>query len=250
VRKGGVSLRNRIKENHIKDFSMMTPRDTNPNQTSGYQGIPAIDFNKIRIGAKTLDDAILKLGDLKKANPKLADKGTILKAITSYDLQTMREASDLFYKVSGIYSRIIKYMAFMYRYDWMITPFVNDESVKKEKLLKGFQNALNILDNFGVKKAFGEIAKEVLLHGAYYGYKVDTKEGMCLQELPVNYCRSRFNQGKRPAVEFNMKFFDEQFRDAAQKMKVLKMFPDEFSKGYILYKQNKLPPEFMGDTSG
>ena len=229
---------------------MSTPRDTNPNQTSGYQGIPAIDFNKIKIGAKTLDDAILKLGDLKKANPRLADKGTILKAITDYDLQTMREASDLFYKVSGIYSRIIKYMAFMYRYDWMITPFINDESVKKEKLLKGFQNALNVLDNFGVKKAFGEIAKEVLLHGAYYGYKVDTKEGMCLQELPVNYCRSRFNQGKRPAVEFNMRFFDEQFRDAAQKMKVLKMFPDEFSKGYILYKQNKLPPEFTGDTSG
>ena len=28
------------------------------------------------------------------------------------------------------------------------------------------------------------------------------------------------------------------------------MFPDEFSKGYILYKQGKLPPEFSGDTSG
>lgn len=162
----------------------------------------------------------------------------------------MREASELFYRISGIYERIIKYMAFMYRYDQMVTPYVNDESVKKEKLLKSFQNSLNILDNFGVKKTFGEIAKQIMLHGAYYGYKVQSAMGLVLQELPIDYCRSRFNYGNKPAVEFNMRFFDEQFRDTTQKMKVLKMFPDEFSKGYMLYKQGKLPPEFAGDTGG
>ena len=47
-----------------------------------------------------------------------------------------------------------------------------------------------------------------------------------------------------------MKYFDEYFRDTSQRMKILKMFPDEFSKGYILYKKGKLPPEFLGDTSG
>ena len=162
----------------------------------------------------------------------------------------MREISDFFYKTSGIYARIIRYMAFMYRYDQMITPYTKDESIKKEKLLKGFQQSLDTLDNFQVKKVLGEIAKDVLLQGAYYGYKVETKKGIVLQQLPVNYCRSRFNQGNKPAVEFNMKFFDEQFRDTALKMKVLKMFPDEFSKGYILYKKGKLPPEFQGDTNG
>jgi hypothetical protein len=33
-------------------------------------------------------------------------------------------------------------------------------------------------------------------------------------------------------------------------MRVLKMFPAEFSKGYTLYKEGKLLPEFSGDTSG
>ena len=33
-------------------------------------------------------------------------------------------------------------------------------------------------------------------------------------------------------------------------MKVLDLFPDEFKKGYVLYKKGKLPPEFQGDTSG
>lgn len=244
-------MRNRIEEIHAKGFNINAGRlDTDLDQPTGYT--PPIDFNKIKIGAKTLDDAILKLGSFKKANPRLADKGTVLKAIAEYDLSTMREISDFFYKTSGIYARIVRYMAFMYRYDWFVTPYVNDDKMKDkpEKLLMGFYGSLTTLDDFGVKKTLGEIALKVLRHGAYYGYKVKTADGMTLQELPVDFCRSRFNYGKKPAVEFNMKFFDQCFRDTTQKMKVLKLFPNEFSKGYMLYKQGKLPPEFPGDSGG
>ena len=242
-------MRNRIEEIKAKGFNIVAPR--NIDQATGYQGNPnLVDFNKIKIGAKTLDDAVIKLGDFRTINPRIANKENILKAIATYDLKAMREISDFFYKTSGIYARILRYMAFMYRYDWMVTPYVNDESVKKEKLLKNFNQCLLTLDNFDVKKVLGEIALHILKFGAYYGYKVKTASGIVLQELPTNYCRSRFNYGDKPAVEFNMKFFDEQFRDTAQKMKILKMFPDEFTKGYLLYKKGKLPPEFMGDTSG
>ena len=243
-------MRNRIEDIHNKGFNIMTPKDTNHTQPSGYQGLPIIDFNKIKVGAKTLDDAILKFGDYKNINPRLADKATILRAIHTYDLKTMREVSDFFYKISGIYSRILRYMAFMYRYDWMITPYVNDDKIKKEKLLEGFHKSLRTLDNYGVKKNLGEIALKILRFGVYYGYKVPYNNSIVLQELPSNYCRSRYNCGNKPAVEFNMKFFDEQYRNTMQRMKVLELFPDEFKKGYILYKKGKLPPEFQGDTSG
>lgn len=243
-------MRNRIEEIHSKGFNIIARRpDADFSQPTGFQGIPT-DFKKIKIGAKNLDDAVLKLGDLKKINPRLADKATVLRAIDTYDLKTMREISDFFYKTSGIYARIIRYMAFMYRYDWFVTPYVNDDKLKNEKLLLGFHGCLKTLDGFGVKKTLGEIALKVLLHGAYYGYKVKTADSIVLQELPADYCRSRFNYGNKPAVEFNMKFFDEQFRDTTQRMKILKMFPDEFRKGYVLYKEGKLPPEFMGDTNG
>ena len=43
-----------------------------------------------------------------------------------------------------------------------------------------------------------------------------------------------------------MKFFDT-FKDVNYRMKVLKLFPEEFSKGYILYKQGKLLPEVSGE---
>lgn len=243
-------MRNRIEDIKAKGFNIITPKDTDHNQPSGYQGPPVLDFSKIKVGAKILDDAVLKLGDYKNINPRLADKGNILRAIHTYDLKTMREVSDFFYKISGIYSRLLRYMAFMYRYDWMVTPYVNDEKTKKEKLLDGFHKSLQTLDDYGVKKNLGEIALKVLRFGVYYGYKIPYKKSIILQELPPNYCRTRYNSGNKPAVEFNMKFFDEQYRNTAMRMKILDLFPDEFKKGYILYKKGKLPPEFEGDTNG
>jgi hypothetical protein len=61
--------------------------------------------------------------------------------------------------------------------------------------------------------------------------------------LPYDYCRSRYSVGGSPAIEFNMAFFDEKFTDVTYRMKVLKMFPEEFAKGYALYKQGKLGPD-------
>ena len=209
-----------------------------------------IDFSKIKVGIKTLDDAVVNLGDLKKINPRLSDKKEVLRVINDCDYDTMRDISNFFYKTSGIYSRLCRYMAYLYRYDWLITPYVNSDSLKPEKILDGFNKALLYLDNFEVKKFFGEVALKVLRNGCYYGYLIPQSDKMSVQELPPKYCRSRFNVNGRPAVEFNMKFFDDTFRKKKKKMKMLNLFPSEFKKGYILYKEGKLKPDFVGDTSG
>jgi hypothetical protein len=78
---------------------------------------------------------------------------------------------------------------------------------------------------------------------------VPSAEGIYLQDLPVAYCRSRYSVAGQPAVEFNMKFFDT-FRDITYRMKVLNLFPDEFKKGYVLYKSGKLAEETQGDRDG
>ncbi|HII08718.1 MAG TPA: hypothetical protein HA355_03905 [Methanosphaera sp.] len=54
----------------------------------------------------------------------------------------------------------------------------------------------------------------------------------------------------QPVVEFNMAYFNNMFTDAEQRMRMLKVFPPEFEKGYKLYKQGKLKPDFPGDDSG
>ena len=210
----------------------------------------AVDFSKVKVGLKTLDDAILTLGDLKKANPRLADKEEVLRAVQNADYDTMREISNFFYKSSGIYNRLCRYMAYLYRYDWMVTPYIVSENLKNEKILEVFDKTLRYLDNFEVKKFFGEVALKVIKNGCYYGYLIPQEDRMVVQELPPKYCRSRYQVNGRPAVEFNMKFFDDSFRDTSQKMKMLNLFPKEFKKGYVLYKEGKLKADFMGDTAG
>lgn len=237
-------MRNRILELKQKEFNLKGAAGV-----SGSTGAP-LDFSKIRIGAKELEDAVFSLGNLKKTNPSLADKGNILRAIDQNDLKTMREVSNFFYRISGIYSRLVKHMASLYRYDWYVTPYVYDKSVKKEKLMEGFNGSLSTLDNFNMKLQLGEIAQKIILNGVYYGYKEPYKNTFVLQELPPNYCRSQFKQGNKWAVEFNMKYFDDAFKDQRQKEKFLKLFPAEFRKGYNLYREGKLPPEFPGDTNG
>ena len=230
-----------------KGFNMIGTEDYQiPNQASGY--VP-IDFAKIKIGVKSISDAILKLGDLRKVNPQLADKQQVLRAIYYNDLDKMRDISNYFYKISGIYQRLCRYMAYMYRYDWLVTPYYT-ESIKPEKLLEGFNQVLAYLDKFEAKKFFGEVALKVMKNGCYYGYLIAQNGTVIVQELPPRYCRSRFMVNGHPAVEFNMKYFNDMFTNAEQLARMLKVFPPEFEKGYRLYKQGKLKPDFPGDESG
>lgn len=76
-----------------------------------------VDFSKIKVGAKTLEDASYTLGDLKRVDRNLGDKKNILRAIHEGDLCKMRDISNYFYKISGIYSRLCRYMAYLYKYD-------------------------------------------------------------------------------------------------------------------------------------
>jgi hypothetical protein len=141
-------------------------------------------------------------------------------------------------------------MAYMYKYDWFITPYYPSDSEKGEKLLQAFKDVLRYMDDFGVKKIFGEIALKVIRNGSYYGYLISNSTKVALQELPPQYCRSRFFVENKPVVEFNMRYFDVAFPNEMMRNRILEVFPPEFKKGYRLFKQGKLPGDYPGDESG
>ena len=230
-----------------KGFNMIGTEDYQiPDQATGFT---PVDFAKIRVGVKSVSDAILKLGDFRKVNPQLADKQQVLRAIHYGDLDKMRDISNYFYKISGIYQRLCRYMAYMYRYDWLVTPYYTD-LIKPEKLLDGFNKVLTYLDKFEAKKFFGDVALKVVKNGCYYGYLIAREGSVVVQQLPPRYCRSRFIVNGQPVVEFNMKYFNDMFNNAEQRARMLKVFPPEFEKGYRLYRQGKLKPDFPGDEAG
>lgn len=206
------------------------------------------DFSKMRVGLKSLDDAILNIGSLRTTNKYYGDKNYVLKALANKDAETIREISRYFYRTSGIYQSACNYLGSMYRYDWYIVPEIYSENVKPEQVASEFTKILSYLDGSYVKQVCNDIANKVVVEGVFYGYVIDSADGMVIQELPPQYCRSRYSSGGRPAVEFNMRFFDDKFSDINYRLRILNMFPKDFSKGYLLYKQGKLQPDTLGDS--
>lgn len=255
-------MRNRIEEIKKKGFKMDLASDTNERYTP-------TDFSKIRMGIKTLDDAIVSYGTYNKISATLGNKQHVLRAITNGDVKELREISNFFYKTSGIYKRLCRYMAYLYKYDWFITPYIEEcqglldadsgisdtstdekEEKRKKKAFLDFFKVLKFFDEFEVKRFCGKVALKVVKNGCYYGYLVGQNNKIVIQQLIPEYCRSRFEVNNRPAVQFNMKFFDTYYPDTEQRIKILKLFPEDFKKGYKAYKNGKCPPQFKGDTEG
>lgn len=206
------------------------------------------NFGRIKVGMKVLDDAVLTFGNYSKRRGFKYSKEEVLDALINRNIPKLRDISNYFYLVSGIYQRACDYFANLYRYDWYVVPEIyDDEGLDEEKIVKAFVKRLNYLDNTHIKKICGDIALKVILNGAYYGYFIDNGTSGQLQELHPNYCRSRYSVNGIAAIEFNMKFFDNFFPDTTQRLRVLKMFPPEFQKGYVLYKKGKLVPETAMD---
>ena len=107
-------ITNRVQEIKKKGFNIDPSNDTrNP-----YENYVPVDFSKIKVGMQTLKDATIEdVAPLKKISPRLCDKRAIQRAIAENDLEFMRDVSNFFYRVSGIYQRLVKYLAYMYRYD-------------------------------------------------------------------------------------------------------------------------------------
>lgn len=230
------------KSAYERDFNLITSQQTPE----------TLDFNKIKDGNKTLQGSIEYIldWDQEREGGRRVTRKMVRRAIDQNDVQELRMISNYFYNTSGIYSRLVRYMAYLFRYDHFITPIIYDDKISEDRVVKNWFQAAQLLDNSNLKKLFGEIALKVVRDGCYYGYRMETKTASYLQDLPVDYCRSRYNVNGYPAVEFNLKYFDDNFSDATYRVRILKLFDKDIQKAYIAYKQGKLPKDFMGDDAG
>ena len=141
-----------------------------------------LEYRDIKVGVKKLEDATLNAGSLLNDVPSTfkINKPMIYKALAERDMSSLRHISRHYYNLSGIYATVCNYFAFLYRYDWSISPEVYDSKVGTEKVLKDFSKILNYLDNSYLKKKFGEIAQSIIVDGCYYGYWVPSSTGLVM----------------------------------------------------------------------
>lgn len=200
----------------------------------------------MRVGSKTIEDITINLGTYKKVNANYGNKQFVLNAIYTHNYDTLREISNYFYESSGIYYRLCRYLAYLYRFDWYVTVY-RDTKEKEGKILKDFSKVLLYFDKSDIKRVCGDISLAMIKDGVYYGIIVDFDDRFCMQKLPPKYCRSRYYQGPYPIVELNLQFFDAYFSNPNYRIQILKTFPKDIQQAYILFKQGKLKGDYPGD---
>jgi hypothetical protein len=84
---------------HAKGFNMQS------NTSEYYSDAIPTEYKKIKVGVKNLDDAVLNLGTIKSSLPGrgYANKKTILTALADNNLEELRNISNFYYNVSGMY---------------------------------------------------------------------------------------------------------------------------------------------------
>lgn len=149
------------------------------------------------------------------------------------------ELSEYFFATNGLYKRIILHYATFLTYSWIAVPYLKNRKydIAERKIAQTYYDATDFLTTFQVERKCTLFAKEILVKGAYYGLIHDEGDKVVIQDLPFDYCRSRFKNGQDiDIVEFNMKFFDDAIRDEALRKEILKTYPKFIEKAYNLYK--------------
>lgn len=151
--------------------------------------------------------------------------------------------SQFFFMTNGLYKRIIVHYATFLTYSWLIVPYKKKQTYKlnNKKISQTYHDATDFCTTFQIQRKCALFAKDILVNGAYYGLLHDEGDQVVIQDLPFNYCRSRFkNADDIDIVEFNMEFFDT-IRDEKLRKEILKTYPKLIEKGYNNYKFNGGP---------
>lgn len=154
------------------------------------------------------------------------------------------ELSNDFFRISGLYKRIILHYATYLTYSWIMVPHVRrlNDKLSDRKNQKVYFEATDFCSSFGIEKKCAEFAKIVLVDGGYYGLIHDNGTNIVIQNLPFEFCRSRYkNSQDIDIVEFDVRFFDT-IRDESLKKQVLKTYPRIIQKGYWDYNKSKKDP--------
>ena len=169
---------------------------------------------------------------------KVYTKTEINRIVTQGDAIERAELSEFFFMTNGLYKRIILHYATFLTYSWILVPYLKNRKLKinNKKIADKYYSAADFCTNFQIERKCALFAKDILVKGAYYGLIHEEGDNVVIQDLPFEYCRSRFkNSQDVDIVEFNVKFFDD-IRDEALRKEILKSYPKVVQKGYNSYK--------------
>lgn len=173
-----------------------------------------------------------------KTRNRTYDRREINSIIEGGDPVRQAELSKHYFETNGTYKRIVLHYATFLTYSWMLVPSLKNKKdlMTNKQVSKAYYDATKFLTNFQVQNKCTKFALEVFIKGGYYGLLNSEGGKTVLQDLPFEYCRSRFKDiNEIDIVEFNLKFFDS-IRDSDLRTEILKTYPRLIRKAYNTFK--------------
>ena len=161
--------------------------------------------------------------------------------IRSGEISAIRELSRYYYRTNARYRNNIDFLASLPLYDTIVTPVYESGKGSKTQIIKAFYSACEFVEALDVKNTLARVTREWLKSGIYYGILQEQGNKVVLQDLPAEYCRTRYKDFNNLSIlEFNLLYFintymDEEMRDAA----VLN-FPEVIQIAWRKWKLHKL----------
>ena len=155
--------------------------------------------------------------------------------INSGSVEDQRKLSKNYFYKDGFYKRLLVYLATLLKYNGLLIPYTKTGTTLQQqpKVLKKYYNALEYVENIGVKSLATRICLRALVNGAYFGVISEaTDDSFVLLDLPSEYCKSRYKDiYGTDIIEFDVRYFDT-ITEEETKERILKTYPSAIEKFY------------------
>lgn len=122
----------------------------------------------------------------------------------------------------------------------MVIPVFQEGRGSKAQILKAFYAALDFVDKLDVPNTFARITTEWIKTGVYNGILRKDGDKVSIQDLPLEYCRTRFKDfNNLNILEFNLNYFNR-ISDEALRTEAVLTFPEIVQKAYKQWINHKL----------
>ena len=159
--------------------------------------------------------------------------------IRSGDMAQIRELSRFYYRTNARYRNNVDFLAALPLYDTIVTPIYESGKGSKALITKAFYNACSFVEALDTKNTLSRISREWIKSGVYYGILQELGNRVVVQDLPMDYCRTRTKDfNNLNILEFNLLYFVHTYSDVELREQAVAGFPEIIQRAWKRYKND------------